>query len=633
MTDAAEPGLGFAPPAPKAAAEPYRVLARKYRPQDFGSLIGQDALVRTLGNAFATGRIAHAFMLTGVRGVGKTTTARIVARALNCIGADGSLAAPTITPCGVCANCVAIAESRHVDVFEMDAASRTGIDDVREIIEGARYLPVAARTKVYIIDEVHMLSKQAFNGLLKTLEEPPPHVKFIFATTEIRKVPVTVLSRCQRFDLKRIESQRLVEHLASICAAEGVAAEPAALALVARAAEGSVRDSLSILDQAIAHGEGAADSARITEDAVRRMLGLADRTRVLGLYRLLMEGRIAEALAELRAQYDEGAEPLVVVQELMEITHWLTRLLIAPAAEGDPAATETERTEGRAMAGRLTVPSLARVWQLLLKGIVEVREAVHPIAAAEMLLVRIAYAADLPPTDELVRRVQAERGQPQPVSASAPPAGPGSPRASAHASPHASMAPGQGGRPVHLASVQAAAVPAATTATSPLATPAMPAPAPVPEAEMQEAAAAAPSSFADVAMLAGEKGEFRLRYALENDVHLVRFEPGRIELRLTPRAGDALPRELGQKLTAWTGMRWVVAVSQAAGAPTIAAGRMAERDALMAEAMGEPLVQAALKVFPGAVLRGVRDVFAAEAGPDSDADDAPVRSPDQGEAP
>src|SRR3569832_2793428 len=394
-----EPSLGFDPPPQKAGATPYRVLARKYRPSDFSGLVGQEALVKTLSNAFATGRIAHAFMLTGVRGVGKTTTARIIARALNCIGPDGKRTAPTIHPCGVCEPCVASAESRHIDVQEMDAASRTGIEDIREIIEGVRYAPASARYKVYIIDEVHMLSKQAFNGLLKTLEEPPPHVKFIYATTEIRKVPVTVLSRCQRFDLRRIESGELATYLGQIAAKEKVEIEEGALALIARAAEGSARDALSLLDQAIAHNESSA----ITAEAMRAMLGLAAGGRVLDLFEKIMGGDVPAALSDLGALYDSGADPLAVMQDLMEITDFLSRLKVAPSAQGffDGASGEAKRAAD--LAAKLSVPSLTRAWQLLLKSLFEVRDATRPIAACEMALIRLAYAAELPPTDKLVK--------------------------------------------------------------------------------------------------------------------------------------------------------------------------------------------------------------------------------------
>ncbi len=374
----------------------YRVLARKYRPTNFDDLIGQDVLVRTLGNAIQSGRIAHAFLLTGIRGVGKTTTARIIARALNCIGKDGSGGA-TIKPCGVCSNCKMIGEDRHVDVLEMDAASHTGVGDIRELIDTVRYLPTSARYKVYIIDEVHMLSTSAFNALLKTLEEPPPHVKFIFATTESRKIPVTILSRCQRFDLKRIDMETLAAHLAKICGKENVEADEAALKIIATAAEGSVRDSLSLLDQAIAAGE------TITAPAVRRMIGASDNTATFRLLETLLKGDVAGALAEIRAQYGAGADPLLIVQDALEVTHLITRVKVAPAALSDVSLSEHDRVAAKAMADRLPMAQLTRLWQMLLKGISEVRLAPSPIAALEMLLVRIAYAAQLPTPAEVIR--------------------------------------------------------------------------------------------------------------------------------------------------------------------------------------------------------------------------------------
>ena len=382
----------------------YRVLARKYRPATFAELIGQEAMVRTLSNAIATGRIAHAFILTGVRGVGKTTTARILARALNCVGPDGK-GGPTITPCGVCEPCRAIAEDRHVDVMEMDAASRTGVDDIRELTDGVRYKPVSARYKIYIIDEVHMLSKNAFNALLKTLEEPPADVIFIFATTEIHKVPITVLSRCQRFSLRRVPVELLVEHYRAIAAAEGVAAEPAAIALIARAADGSVRDGLSLLDQAIARGGDG-----IAEGAVRDMLGIADRGLVLDLLETVLHGDAGDALKRMTALYEGGADPLMVLQDLLELAHFLTRLKLVPAAGEDDPALEGERQRGLALAQLLTLPVLARAWQMLLKGIGEVQSAPSPLQAAEMVLVRLAYVAELPAPADLVRRL--ERGEP-----------------------------------------------------------------------------------------------------------------------------------------------------------------------------------------------------------------------------
>jgi len=562
-------GLGLEAPPPKGAQEaaPYRVLARKYRPSDFTGLIGQEALVRTLSNAFATGRIAHAFMLTGVRGVGKTTTARIIARALNCIGPDGRRSAPTIHPCGVCEPCVAIAESRHVDVQEMDAASRTGIDDIREIIEGVRYAPASARYKVYIIDEVHMLSKQAFNGLLKTLEEPPPHVKFVFATTEIRKVPVTVLSRCQRFDLRRVETPELVAHLRAISVTENVNVEDGALALIARAAEGSVRDALSLLDQAIAHGDGGA----IAADGVRAMLGLADRGRVLDLFEKLLGGQIADALGDLSALYDRGADPLAVMQDLLETTHFLTRLKVAPGAEGFFDGGSAEARRAADMAAKLSVPTLSRAWQMLLKGLFEVRDATRPIQAAEMAMIRLAYAADLPPTDKLVRDLLDGESPAQRAAASA--------SLSSGASARVSLRTGES-----AASAQRV---------------------PQPTAEIQNAPML--RSLEDIAALAATKGAQVFKVHVENDMHLVRLEPGQIEFRPGPRAPRSLSGDLAQKLKEWTGARWVVTVAREGGAPTLAEQKRAASAAKLESVMQEPMVRAVLDRFPGAEIVAVRD--------------------------
>ena len=566
---AQDENLGFAIDTPQKG-EAYRVLARKYRPQDFTGLIGQEALVRTLSNAFATGRIAHAFMLTGVRGVGKTTTARIIARALNCVGPDGKRTEPTIHPCGVCEPCVAIAESRHIDVMEMDAASRTGIDDIREIIDGVRYAPASARYKVYIIDEVHMLSKQAFNGLLKTLEEPPPHVKFIFATTEIRKVPVTVLSRCQRFDLRRIETPELAAHLKSIAEKENVKIEDGALALVARAAEGSVRDSLSLLDQAIAHQEGET----ITAESVRGMLGLADRGRVLDLFEKVMGGKVAEALTDLSQLYDVGADPLVVVQDLLETTHFLTRLKVAPGAEGFFDGGSSEAKRAAEMAGKLSVPSLTRAWQLLLKGLFEVRDSVRPIQTAEMALIRLAYAADLPPTDKLVRDVM--DGAPAPA-----PRGPAAPSSN-----------GGGAR----------AVASATTPTG-----AMAQRAPEPTAAVHNAPTL--RTLEDIAALAVAKGAPVLKVHIENDMHLVSMEQGKIEFRPSARAPRTLSGDLAQRLKEWTGIRWVVSVAREGGAPTIAEAKKNAHAAKLEAVLQEPMVRAVLDRFPGAEVIAVRDLI------------------------
>jgi len=558
-----------------ASPQPYRVLARKYRPTDFTGLIGQEALVRTLSNAFATGRIAHAFMLTGVRGVGKTTTARIIARALNCIGPDGKRTEPTIHPCGVCEPCLSISESRNVDVQEMDAASRTGIDDVREIIEGVRYAPVAARYKVYIIDEVHMLSKQAFNGLLKTLEEPPPHVKFVFATTEIRKVPVTVLSRCQRFDLRRIDSAELAAYLAMLAEKEKVKIEEGALALIARAAEGSARDSLSLLDQAIAHGEGD----MITAETVRQMLGLADRGRVLDIFEKLMAGKVAEALADVQALYDAGADPLAVMQDLLETTHFLTRVKVAPAAQGFFDGGSGEAKRAAELAAKLSVPSLTRAWQILLKGLFEVRDATRPISACEMALIRLSYAAELPPTDKLVKDLLDGGGVPAARPSPPPPAGGGA-RATARA--------GEGAIAARTALPEGA--PTATLRT-----------------------------LEDVVALCEPRSELRVN--LEHNVHLVRLEPGLIEIRPTPRAPRTLASDLQTKLKAATGTPWMVSIASSGGAPTLAEQKQAAKTARFEAVAQEPLVRAVLDRFPGAEIVAVRDVVAddiAPAMPDKD---------------
>jgi DNA polymerase-3 subunit gamma/tau len=550
-------------------AQPYRVLARKYRPTDFTGLIGQEALVRTLSNAFATGRIAHAFMLTGVRGVGKTTTARIIARALNCIGADGKNTVPTIQPCGVCEPCISISESRNVDVQEMDAASRTGIDDIREIIEGVRYAPVSARYKVYIIDEVHMLSKQAFNGLLKTLEEPPPHVKFVFATTEIRKVPVTVLSRCQRFDLRRIDSAELAAYLATLAEKENVKIEEGALALIARAAEGSARDSLSLLDQAIAHSEDTV----ITAEMVRAMLGLADRGRVLDIFEKLMGGDIAAALTDLSGLYDAGADPLAVMQDLLETTHFLTRLKVAPTAQGffDGGSGEAKRAAD--LAAKLSVASLTRAWQILLKGLFEVRDATRPISACEMALIRLSYAAELPPTDKLVKDLLDGGSVPAPRGAASAPS----------SAPRAPVASGS----------------------------AMRAPQPMPEG----APTAQIRNLEDMVALAAANNAPILKVALENYVHLVSLEPGRFEFRPHPRAPRTLAGDLQQKLKDWTGQRWAVSIAPSGGAATLAEQKQAVKTARFDSAAQEPMVRAVLDRFPGAEIVAVRDVVAEDIAP------------------
>ncbi|HQS14835.1 MAG: DNA polymerase III subunit gamma/tau [Rhodospirillales bacterium 24-66-33] len=539
-------------------ATPYRVLARKYRPVDFTTLVGQEAMVRTLRNAIATGRIAHAFMLTGVRGVGKTTTARIIARALNCVGPDGT-GGPTVDPCGVCDNCKAITEDRHVDVIEMDAASRTGIDDVRELIEGVRYRPVSARYKVYIIDEVHMLSEKAFNALLKTLEEPPPHVKFLFATTEIRKVPVTVLSRCQRFDLKRVPLETLVDHFAKIAQAEKVEISPEALTLIARAADGSVRDGLSMLDQAIAHGGGVVDAAQ-----VRDMLGLADRSRVLELFEKTMRGDAPGMVAALGEMHDSGADPVVVLQDLLELTHWVTRLKVAPDAAA--ATADSERAQGLAMAGKLSMASLTRAWTLLLKGLQETLAAPSPLRAAEMALIRLCYVADLPSPGDAIKMLQNGGGVPAGTAAPAMPRGNGG-----------------GGAVARLATQPVAAVAAQPAQAMP-----------------------APRSFAEVVALFESRREPRMVHSLMHHVHEVRCEPGLIEFRPEPKAPPDLAPRLSELLSLWTGRRWIASVSSAEGKPTLMQQKAAKADDLRSSAENNELVMAILKTFPGAKLEAVK---------------------------
>lgn len=562
----------------------YQVLARKYRPATFEDLIGQDAMVRTLKNAFESDRIAHAFILTGVRGVGKTTTARIIAKGMNCTGPDGK-GGPTITPCGVCENCKAIGEGRHVDVMEMDAASRTGVGDIREIIDAVRYRAASARYKIYIIDEVHMLSTNAFNALLKTLEEPPEHVKFIFATTEIRKIPVTVLSRCQRFDLKRIEPEVMMAHLRKIADLEKAEIAEDALALITRAAEGSVRDALSLLDQAIAHGAG-----ETTAEQVRAMLGLADRSRVLDLFDLVMRGDAAGALQELSSQYAEGADPMAVLRDLAEITHWVSVLKLSPETADDPTVAPDERDRGKAAAEDLPMRSLARMWQMLLKALEEVAHAPNSMMAAEMAIIRMTHVADLPSPEDLIRKLQ---NAPLPT----PPTGGGqrsAPSANgssgATAGSHVSHAPvpSGGGRPTASggggATMAAQAIPAADHALARFA------------------------EFQDVVELIRARRDLKLLVEVEHSLRLANYTPGRIEFQPADDAPADLPSRLAARLQTWTGVRWGVTVVSDGGGATLAEQRAEERDDLHARVADHPLVSAALLAFPGAEIREVRRV-------------------------
>ena len=586
--------------APGDGVASYRVLARKYRPLSFDALVGQDAMVRTLSNAMAAGRLAHAFILTGVRGIGKTTTARIIARALNCVGPDGK-GGPTIDPCGVCEHCRAIIEDRHQDVIEMDAASRTGVEDIRDIIDGVRYRPVLARFKVYIVDEVHMLSRNAFNALLKTLEEPPDHVTFVFATTEIRKVPVTVLSRCQRFDLRRVAQDVLADYLGEIAGKEGVTLAPEALALVARAADGSVRDGLSLLDQAIAHsGTGEPIGAA----AVREMMGLADRALILDLFERLMTGEIAAALALFDDMYRAGADPVIVFQDLLELVHWLTRLKIVPDTAGGGALAETERARAGAMAAQLAMPTLTRAWQMLLKGLGEVQQAEQPRMAAEMALVRLAYAADLPSPAALVGALTGEgegdtRSAPTPTASSRPAAAPTPAPATPQAPSRTSSA--------RTTSAQTASAPVSEAA---------PEPDPAPRSE--DDAAPMPTSLEEVVALFETRGETLFAARLRAGVHVVRFAPGRIEFRPAEGAPGDLASRLGKELGALTGERWIVSVSGASGAPTIEEARQAAEQAQREEAAAHPLVRAALDLFPGSEIVAVRPIAPGHAAPDNE---------------
>ena len=585
MPPADEPGFPGLAPAPSAivpATQPhatpapaaYRVLARKYRPAHFGDLIGQDAMVRTLTNAFAAGRIPQAWMLTGVRGVGKTTTARILARALNYQNADGT-GVPTTDLAAFGVHCQAIVEGRHIDVMELDAASNNGVENVRQLIEGIQYAPVSGRYKVYIIDEVHMMTTQAFNALLKTLEEPPAHAKFIFATTEIRKVPITVLSRCQRFDLRRVDAALLVGHLANICKAEGIEAEDEALAAVARAAEGSVRDSLSILDQAIAHAGG-----RITLDEVRSMLGLSDRARVIDLFEMVMKGDIASALGELRAQYDAGADPAVLLSDLAEFSHLVTRLKLVPDAAKDSSLSQAERLRGGDFAQRLSIRVLARAWQMLLKAIAEVRQADRPVMAAEMALVRLAHAADLPTPDEALRLLREGGGN-------------GAGNGMGNGGPSAPRPPSGGGN--------------TALAARPVLASANPMPIAQPVAAAPRSALPAIGSLEDLVALASQNRDITLKIALERDVRLVRFEQGRIEFALAEGGARHLANDLSKRLKEWTGQTWMVAVVNTEGAATLREQAEEARGKRESNAAAHPVVKAALEHFPGARIVDVRD--------------------------
>jgi DNA polymerase-3 subunit gamma/tau len=558
----------------------YRVLARKYRPETFADLVGQDAMVRTLKNAFKADRIAQAFIMTGIRGTGKTTTARIIAKGMNCIGPDGT-GGPTTEPCGTCEHCTAIMEGRHVDVMEMDAASRTGVGDIREIIDSVHYRAASARYKIYIIDEVHMLSTNAFNALLKTLEEPPEHVKFIFATTEIRKVPVTVLSRCQRFDLRRIEPEVQIALLRKIATAEGAEITDDALALITRAAEGSARDATSLLDQAISHGAG-----ETTASQVRAMLGLADRGRVLDLFDMIMKGDAAAALNELSSQYAEGADPMAVLRDLAEITHWISVVKITPDAADDPTISPDERSRGMGMAEALPMRVMTRMWQMLLKALDEVADAPNAMMAAEMAVIRLTHVADLPSPEELIRKLQNTPAPTLPgggggVGAQSTPA-PGA-RGGGGASAIASAPNNTQG---HTQASGNGSVMALATAP--------------------DAALARYPSFDHVIELIRANRDVKLLVEIETTLRLAAYQPGRIEFTPTDTAPADLAQRLGKRLQDWTGNRWAVIIVNGATAETIAEKRDAAETALREQAKEHPLVQAVLMAFPKAHIKQIR---------------------------
>lgn len=560
----------------------YQVLARKYRPETFADLVGQDAMVRTLKNAFAADRIAQAFIMTGIRGTGKTTTARIIAKGMNCIGPDGE-GSPTTEPCGQCEHCVAIMEGRHVDVMEMDAASRTGVNDIREIIDSVHYRAASARYKIYIIDEVHMLSKSAFNALLKTLEEPPAHVKFIFATTEIRQVPVTVLSRCQRFDLRRIEPEDMIALMRKIAASEGAEITDDALALITRAAEGSARDATSLLDQSISHGAG-----ETTADQVRAMLGLADRGRVMDLFERIMRGDAAGALQELSAQYADGADPLAVLRDLAELTHWISVVKITPEAAEDPTVSPDERGRGQSFADGLGMRTLARAWQMLLKAIEEVSNAPSAMMAAEMAVIRLTHVAEGPTPDELMRKLADTPPPPAPTGGH-PGGHPGGP-SNGHTGGHSGNA--QGGHAPHATAPRMSSgsghVAATAAATA-----------------VAEALARYPS-FDHVLELIRTNRDVKLLVEVEAGVRLAAYQPGRIEFTPAQDAANDLAQRLGGALQRWTGNRWAVTLVNGCDAPTVVETRDAAELALRAEARAHPLVQAAIAAFPKATITGIR---------------------------
>lgn len=555
---------------------PYRVLARKYRPQRFDDLIGQDVLVRTLSNAFSSGRIAHAFLLTGIRGIGKTTTARIIARGLNCIGPDGN-GGPTTSPCGECPNCKMILEDRHVDIIEMDAASRTGVDDIRDIIETVHYAPTSARYKIYIIDEVHMLSKNAFNALLKTLEEPPAHVKFIFATTELRKIPITIISRCQRFDLRRIDIDMLAEHLGNVCAKENVETDAESLKLIASAAEGSVRDSLSLLDQAIAMSADASGTVKLLGEITRNMLGMADKSRLLALMELVFKGDAKSAVKQLREHYDNGNDPQHILQEMLSLLHYCTRIKVDASLAANLNYSDLEQANATELTKQLSMPTLTRAWQMLMKGLDEMKQAPHPLSAAEMILIRLCYASNLPSPDELIRQLKNAPSQTQTASQNA-------------------AAPAPSPQPV------------ATRGNLALAVQHREAPAVMAQPEAQPVVQ--PEDFTEVVALFQRHKEAVLYSHLYNDVRLVSFKSGFIEVLPTEHIPADFAARVGRHLSDWCGKPWRLSYASDASAsePSLREQAMKARQQRLDYAASHPHIQKVMELFEGTEIIDVVEI-------------------------
>ena len=561
----------------ETSTKPYRILAQKYRPTSFNEVIGQEILVKTICNAIESNRLPNAWILTGIRGIGKTSIARIIARSLNCIGLDGKGTA-TPTPCRSCDNCIAISEDRHVDVIEMDAASRTGVADIREIIESVKYLPTSARYKVYIIDEVHMLSTAAFNALLKTLEEPPSHVKFVFATTEIRKLPVTVLSRCQRFDLRRVSIQTLMDHLSEIAAKETFNISPEALQIIATSADGSIRDGLSLLDQAMSN-----DSEEVTDKKIKNMLGLADKNENLTLFKSLMEGNTPAALEKIKNQYELGLEPSVIVQELLEITHWVTRLKITPEIVEDLNISEQDKQLGEILSKKLSIPILTRVWQILLKGLNDIRISNNSLHATEMLIIRLSYASDLPPPSDLIKKLRKEEDSNFSQSSNID---------NSKKIDDTIVKDIENSEISNLNKIEKNKFISPSSKAFDL---------------NEKADNSIPKTFLELIDLSREKKEPRLNHWLIHDVHLVHFEIGHLEIRLRKNSNENFVGVLNKFLNEWTKIRWMITISNEDGSPTLAQQNDAKNETIYASASQEPLVKTILDTFPNSKISNIEN--------------------------